>query len=217
MEQYYEIAKKNPLFWGMDCQEFTSILTCLGGFTRKYSKNQVIFLLGGEISYVGLVISGSVKITQEDIHANESILTEVGGGETFAEVFACAEIPRCPVNVIAREECEILFLNYKKVMETCNNRCVFHGRMIENLLKIVARKCLFLNQKVDILSKRTTREKVLSFLLYRGKGSKTVKIELNREEMANFICVDRSALSAELSKMQKEEILLYRKNEFQLL
>lgn len=217
MEQYYHIAKTNPLFFQFNEKDFSSILSCLGGFSKKYKKKEVVFLAGEEINHLGLIISGSVKILQEDIHAHESIITIVRQGDTFAEVFACANILQSPVTIIALESCEILFLNYEKIIKSCSNTCLFHQQIIENLLKVIAQKCLFLNQKVAILSKRTTREKILAFLYYIGNGAKKIQLHLNREEMAHFICVDRSALSAELSKMQKDGIILYHKNNFELL
>lgn len=217
MEQYFQVAKESPLFTDFSSKDFSSIFTCLGAFIKKYEKKEVIFLAGDKINHIGLVISGSVKIIQEDNQANESILTEVGVGDTFAEIFACSNTSCSPVTAITREKSEILFLDYHKILNICSNSCVFHRKLIDNLLKMIAHKCLILNEKVTILSKRNIREKIFSFLQYMGKGEKKVKIEFNREEMANFICVDRSALSAELSKMQKEGILLYHKNEFQIL
>lgn len=217
MEKYYDIVKENPLFNQFSSKEFSSILTCLGAYTNKYHKKQIVYLAGEEVRHIGVVISGSVKIIQEDIQANESILTEVGVGDTFAEVFACADIIDSPVTVITREKSEILFLDFKKVMRTCGNSCEHHRHITENLLRVISQKCIFLNQKVEILSKRSTRDKILAFLLYEGKGSKIIRTNLNREEMANFICVDRSALSAELSKMQKECIISYHKNNFKIL
>lgn len=217
MEAYYDIVKSNPLFHHFTAQEFSSILSCLGAYTGQYEKKEVIYLAGEEVSHIGVVLSGSVKIIQEDIHANESILTEVGVGGTFAEVFPCADLMESPVTVMAREKTQVLFLNFKKVMETCGNSCAHHRHIIANLLRMISQKCLFLNQKVEILSKRSTREKILAFLLHEGKGGTIIKTDLNREEMANFLCVDRSALSGELSKMQKEGIISYHKNKFQIL
>ncbi|MFI3253368.1 MAG: Crp/Fnr family transcriptional regulator [Eubacteriales bacterium] len=215
MEDYYPVVKDNPLFHHLNQEEFHSILACLGGFTKDYEKRDVIFLSGEKIEQIGLVLSGSVKVFQEDIHGNRTILAHISVGDTFAEVFPCADLLHSPVTVEAKEESKILFLNYQKILKTCDHSCGFHGKLVENLLKMIALKCVSMSEKVEILSKRSTREKILAFLGSKGKGK--IIIDLNREEMANYIAVDRSALSAELSRMQKEGILLFHKNQFELL
>lgn len=217
MKHYFDVLKWNSLFEGITYEELSSMFNCLGAFAKTFDKKEMILQSGDPTRYMGIVISGSVKVLKEDCFANETILMEVGVGDTFGEVFACADVSHSPVTVIAKEKSEVLFLNYKKVITTCNHSCEFHARLTENLLKIIANKCLSLNKKLEIVSQRTTREKILSYLLYVGKGKKKFKISMNREEMANYLCVDRSAMSAELSKMKKEGLIRFDKNEFEII
>ena len=185
--------------------------------TRGYNKGEIILLSGDRVDHIGLIISGSVKIIKEDMDGNASILTELGASEIFGEVFACAGISQSPVTIQASEASEILFIDYKKIITTCPSACPFHARLIENMLKLIAVKNLMLNQKIEILSKRTTREKLFYYFdLQRGAASK-FSIPFNREELARYLCVDRSAMSNELCKMRDEGLLRFYKNTFELL
>jgi CRP-like cAMP-binding protein len=129
----------------------------------------------------------------------------------------CAGIDRSPVTVQAAEDVEILFIDYKKIITTCPSACPFHARLIENMLKLVAKKNLMLNQKLEILSKRTTREKLLCFFDTQRGSSQRFTIPFNREELARYLCVDRSAMSNELCKMRDDGIIRFRKNVFDVL
>ncbi len=207
----------NSLFEGISEAHFAKMLHCLDAYEKKYSKNEVIISEGDRIDEVGIVLEGIIIISKIDYHGNETIIAEVQQGEVFAEVFACAKISRSPVLITAIRDSVILFFNYKKIISICSKSCKFHQKLISNMLSIVAHKTLYLNRRVDIISKRTLRSKLLAYFYYESGGLKRFKISLNREELANFLCADRSALSNELSKMQKEGIIKYHKNEFELL
>ena len=217
MKNYFDRVKNNPLFAEIEFSDFNSLFNCLDARVQIYHKNEAVLLAGDAIRFVGIVLSGSVKVMKEDSSGNQTILTEVLPTELFAEVFACAGVFHSPVSIIATENSEVLFFDYRKVITTCKRSCVFHQRLTENMLKIVAQKNLFLNQKIDIISKRTLREKILAYLEYEGKGRKRFTIPLNREELASYLCADRSAVSSELSKMQKDEVIKYSKNDFEIL
>lgn len=217
MKKYFDIAKNNPLFSEISPKDFGRLLNCLDAKEQFYDKNEPVLLAGDTIRFVGFIISGSVKIIKEDSSGNQTILAEVGPSDMFAETFACAGIINSPVSIIAGMKSEILFFDYRKIITTCKRSCEFHQILTENMLKIIAQKNLFLNQKIDIISKRTLREKILSYLEYAGNGTKRFAIPLNREELASYICADRSAVSNELSKMQREGIIKCEKNLFELL
>ena len=110
-----------------------------------------------------------------------------------------------------------MFINYKKMISVCSSACIFHSKLIGNLLQLIAQKNLMLNRKIEILSKRTTREKLLAFFMAHKGASKKIIIPYNREELARYLCVDRSAMSKELCKMRDEGLLRFRKNIFELL
>ena len=169
------------------------------------------------MNFVGIVLCGGVNIINEDIDGNKLLLTEIGPGELFGEVFACAGIFHSTVTIVANGDTKVLCFNYDKIITTCHRSCIFHTKLIENMLKILAQKNLMLNQKIEIISKRSLREKLLCYFNYQCKGSKTFSIPLNREELASYLCADRSAVSNELSKMQKDGVIMYKKNQFELM
>ena len=217
MKKIFDTVKDSPLFRGIAFSDFNPLLNCLSTKTANYEKDDVILLSGDAVSFVGLILSGSVKIIKEDMDGRIAILTELGVSELFGEVFACAGIDHSPVTVQAAESAEILFINYKKIISSCTAACPFHARLIENMLKLVAAKNLMLNQKIEILSKRTTREKLLAFFDMQRGVAKKFTIPYNREELANYLCVDRSAMSNELCKMRDEGAIRFNRNEFELL
>ena len=216
LKKSFEKIKTNPLFEGIDFIDFEILLNCLSSKTTRYNKDDVILLSGNRVDFVGLVLSGGVKIIRDDIDGNITILTELSASELFGEVFACAGIRHSPVTVQASADCEILFIDYKKIITSCSSSCPFHSKLIENMLKLIAKKNLLLNQKNEILSKRTTREKLLLFFDIQRETAKKFTIPYDREELANYLCVDRSSLSRELCRMRDDGILSFNRNRFEI-
>ena len=171
------------------------------------------------LTYIGILLSGAVQMTQTDYYGNRSILISVSPGEVFAEAFACAEVPSMPVTAVADEPCEVMLIECSHILHTCQNNCGFHQRLIYNLMKDLASKTVLFLQRIEITSKRTTREKLLTYLTLQAKkeGSNTFLIPFDRQELADYLEVDRSGLSAEISKLQKEGVLTSQKNRFVLL
>jgi len=217
MKKVFQAAKNNPLFQEIAFSEFEPMLNCLSLKMSAYNKGDIILLSGDSINFVGLILSGSIKIMREDMNGNTTILTKLGVSEIFGEVFACAEIFHSPVTVQAVEETEVLFMDYTKIFTSCSNACGFHTRLIKNMLKLMAQKNLILNQKIEILSKRTTRDKLLCFFDFQRGAANRFILPFNREEMANYLCVDRSAMSNELCKMRDEGLLKFNRNEFEIM
>jgi len=217
MKKIFEVAKHNPLFQNIAFSDLEPILSCLSARAATYQKDDVILLSGDPVSFVGLVLSGSVRIIKEDVDGNSTILSKLTISEVFGEVFSYAEIFHSPVTVQAVEETEVLFLDCGKMITSCSNACPFHARLIKNMLKLFAQKNLMLNQKIEVLSKRTTRDKLFCFFdQQRGVASKFT-IPFSREEMATYLCIDRSAMSNELSKMRKDGLIRFNRNEFEIL
>ncbi len=217
MRRIFEKVNGNPLFQGIDFNDFERMLTCISATTARYKKRDVVLLSGDAVDFVGLVLSGNVQIIKEDVDGRITILTELGVSELFGEVFACAGITRSPVTVLAVEDTEVLLVNYKRIITSCASACPFHIKLVENMLKLIARKNLTLNQKIEILSKKTTREKLFSFFEAQRGESNKFTIPYNREELAHYLCVDRSAMSGELCKMRGEGLIRFRKNSFEIL
>jgi CRP-like cAMP-binding protein len=218
MQNYAYLLKKLPLFSGIAESELENLLKCLNSKQDKYLRNDIVVMAGSRITSVGIVLGGTLQIVREDIHGNRNIVAELKQGEMFGETFACAGIAESPVSVIASSDCEVLFIGFGKIITSCSSACIFHTKLIENMLRILANKNIFLNSKIELLSCRTTREKLIKYLENRAKqtGSTTFDIPFSREELADFLCVNRSALSRELGAMSEEGILEYSRNRFVL-
>ncbi len=195
------------------------MIDCLGGVSKKYKKDAYILMAGDTIDFVGIVLSGRVQIVKEDFGGNRNIISELTEGELFGEAFACAGIETAMYSVQAATDCEIMKIEFKKIVTTCSNACEFHSMLISNMLKIIAKKNLELNGKMEIISQRTTREKLMTYLLGQAEKAKNSRftIPFSRNELADFLCVERSAMSRELSKMRDDGILDYEKNNFKLI
>ena len=217
MRKIFDVAKDNQLFQEIAFSDFEPMLVCLCARTSTYKKGDIILLSGDSINFLGLILSGGIKIIKEDMNGNITILTKLSVSEIFGEVFACAEIFHSPVTVQAIEETEVLFFDYSKIVVSCTNACRFHTRLIKNMLKLLAQKNILLNQKIEILSKRTTREKLLCFFDFQKGVANEFTIPFTRDEMANYLCVDRSGMSRELCKMRDERMIRFKKNLFEIL
>jgi len=203
----------------MEENDIESMLKCLNAIVRTYSKNRILLLMGDDISSVGIILSGSVLVVKEDEMGNKNILTEVRTGELFGETVVCAGITKSPVTVETLTGCEVMFIDYKRILRTCSSSCVFHTKLIENMIKVVAEKNIMLTQKVEYLSKSTTREKLILYLSNQSRqnNSKHFIIPFSRNELSDFLCVDRSAMSREISRLRDEGLINFNKNKFEIL
>lgn len=208
-----------PLFMGIKDTQIDTLLKCLSATQRLYKKDSFIFRADSKVSSVGIVLTGGVYVIQEDYWGNRTILAQFKPGGLFGEAFSCSKSDKLPVSVISSEKSEIMLIDYRKIITTCTSSCSFHTQLIKNMLHILAEKNIMLTRKMEFLSKRTTREKLLSFLSHQAMQTKSsiVEVPFNRQELADYLCVDRSALSRELSIMHHEGLLRYNKNRFELL
>lgn len=218
MNQYIKIMNQSPLFWEITDEEIASMLTCLSAKVQSYKKNHFIFQSGDIISMVGMVVTGSVYITKEDFWGNRSILTKVTPGQLFGETYACVEAEPLAVGIVTAEASDVIFFDIRKIMTSCTSVCVFHTKLIRNLLSVMAEKNLLLTKKMEHMGQRSTKEKLLSYLSAESqkKGSSNFSIPFNRQQLADYLCVDRSAMSNELCKLRDEGILTFEKNQFEL-
>lgn len=218
MKKYLEILRNCKLFENIADENLLAMLSCLGAEVRSYTKNQNIFTEGERASHMGILLSGTAQIIRVDFYGNRSIVTNIEPPQLFGESFACTETKSIPVNVIAEKDCEVMRIESRKMLHPCCNVCEFHSRMIFNLMKEIAAKNMLLNQKIEIISRRTTREKLMTYLLIQAKkhGS-SFTIPYDRQELADFLEVDRSGLSAEISKLRKENAIECKRNFFKLL
>lgn len=219
MRKFLNVLKKCPLFFDITGDNIITMLDCLEARTDIFDKNYTILSEGSPAKYIGIVLLGSVQITRTDYYGNRSILGNLCEGELFAEAFACMQMTSMPVSVIANETSTIMFIDCNHILHTCQNDCPFHQQLIYNLMKVLAAKTVMFQQKIEITSKRTTREKLLAYLTICAKknNKNSFTISFNRQELADYLEVDRSGLSAEISKLRKDGILECRRNYFKLL
>ena len=219
MKKYFGILRKCRLFDGIADEDLDRMLHCLGARVSAFDKKYTVFSEGSSAKYIGILLSGAVQILRVDYYGNRSLLEEVHPGELFAEAFACAEVQSLPVSIIASEESEIMLIDCSHILHTCSNNCGFHQQMIYNLMKDLAQKSLRFHRRVEVTSKRTTREKLLTYLTLYAKemGSNVFEIPFDRQELADYLEVDRSGLSAEIGKLKKEGFIENEKSRFRLL
>lgn len=219
MKKYFDVLKRCPLFADIDEKDLVVMLTCLGAKVEQFDKKYTIMGEGNPAKYIGILLSGSAQIIQYDFYGNKSILSNIAPSDMFGEAFACAETSAIPVSVIAGETCDVMLIDCQHILHTCENHCGFHQQMIFNLMRDLATKTILFHQKIDVTGKRTTRDKLLTYLKYQAAraGSQSFDIPFNRQELADYLEVDRSGLSAEIGKLRREEILDCHKSRFRLL
>ena len=212
------VLRTSGIFSGISAEETEKMLHCLEVRPETFQKDDYILRAGDRVEAFGLVITGKVMIIQEDFWGNRNILAAVGAGHCFAETFACSPGAVLNVSVIAETNVQVLFLNVKRILTTCPSTCSHHSRMIRNLLSELAEKNLRLNEKITHLGQRSRRAKILSYLSAEAQrhGSAEFDIAFSRQQLADYLSVDRSGLSMELSRMQEEGLLEYRKKHFVL-
>ena len=219
MLNFHSVLQGCPLFRGLESEELSAILACLGAKRKDVPKGQAVFHEGEPATHMGIVLTGAVRLIREDYYGNRSIVAHIEAGQLFGESYACAELATLPVSVIADEDSQLLLLDCRRITVCCSQACAFHSRVIFNLLRLVATKNLLFDQKIQVTSKRSTREKLMTYLMQCAKqeGSDRFEIPFDRQELADYLEVDRSGLSAEISKLRREGILACEKNRFTLL
>ncbi len=218
MEQYLFVLRNTPLFQGMTEEEILSVLHCVKATVVEKKKDAYIFRVGDSTEAMGLVLRGTVLSVQEDLWGHRNIMHRTGVGEFFAEPFAAIPSSVLNVSVVAEEDSQIMLLNLGKLLQTCPTACAHHNHLIRNLVSVMAQKVLNLNEKVTHMAKRSTREKILSYLSAESmrQGKLSFTIPYDRQQLADYLCVERAAMSVELSKLQKEGYLKTNRNQFEL-
>ena len=219
MRNFINIIKECPLFQGIKEEELSAILGCLGARRLSFDKGRYIFSEGDPAKQIGIVLSGSVQVSRDDYYGNRTLMSRLESGDLFGESFAFAGVETLPVSVTAATACDIMLIDSSRIISPCSNACGFHTKLIFNLLQIMARKNLGFHQKIEITSKRTTREKLMAYLLAQAKvqQSDSFEIPFDRQALADYLEVDRSGLSAEISKLRKEGVLECHRSRFTLL
>jgi CRP-like cAMP-binding protein len=218
-KKYEKILQSCPLFDGVLPEELALLLDCLGAVEVWAEKGKTIRQEGDKAGDIGIVLSGAVQLSRQELDGKRSIVAHVTAGELFGEAFAFADGGVLPVTVTAEQDCLLMLLDSRRLSACCPNACQFHNRVIFNLLRISANKNKILHQKLQILSKRTTRERLLTYLQQQAmqSGARTFTIPYDRQALADFLEVDRSGLSVQIGKLCQEGVITCRKRTFCLL
>lgn len=207
---------RTPLFDGVAYEDAEKLIGCLEVICKRYPKGDFVIMQGEKNKGLGIVVSGRLHIIKEDFLGNRDIIAQIEAGDIFAEAYAVLSDEKQSVSVVAEDDSEVAFLSMDKLMRTCQQTCGFHNRVIENLVRVMAKKNLLLTRKMVHMSKRNMREKLISYLSEQATRTGDMKftIPFDRQQLADFLAVDRSAMSRELSKMRDEGLIEFYKNQF---
>ncbi len=218
MEKYIPILRRTQLFAGVGDEEIKAMLGCLQARTCIYKKGEYVFRHGEHIDNITVLMEGKLHIQRDDYWGNRSIINMISTGEMFGEAYVAPDSGALPNDVVAAEDSVVIFFDVGRILTVCSTACVFHSKVVQNLFYAISDKNRKLVQKLGHMSKRTTREKLISYLSEEAKrqNSGTFMIPFNRQQLADFLSVDRSAMSNELCKMRDEGLLTFEKNRFTL-
>ena len=218
MTEYLEVLRRSPLFRGMGTEELSALLDCMGGRPRRMKKGDIILSAGEPATHLGIVLAGRVQVSRLKADGQRIVMGEIRPGHLFAKSFACARAEALPVTVTAGADGAVLLLDSGRLSSPCSAACSFHSRLISNLLSVLAHKNLSLADKVEYLSGRNIRERLLSYLedLCLKAGKNTVTVPFDRQALADYLCVDRSALSRAIGQLRQEGVLEADRGKFML-
>lgn len=219
MGNYISVLKNTKLFSGAGENEISTMLSCLGAKLNRYKKGEYVFRAGEYVHNITVLVEGSLHIQKDDYWGNRTIINIITPGEMFGEAYVSPDSGALLNDVIAIEDSAVMFFDVQQILTMCPSACKFHTLALKNLFFAISEKNRRLVTKLGHISNRTTREKLLSYLSDEAKRNKSASfsIPFNRQQLADFLSVDRSAMSNELSKMRNEGLIKFDKNQFTLL
>lgn len=219
MKRYIPILKNTQLFSGASDEDIEAMLGCLQARLCTYKKGEYVLREGERIERLMMLVKGELHIQRDDYWGNRSIISMVGVGEMFGEAYAAPESGPLMNDVLAVEDSAVIFLDIGKLLTVCPNGCKFHAMAVKNLFFAISEKNRKLVRKLGYMSRRTTRKKLIAYLSEEAKrqNSGAFSIPFNRQQLADFLSVDRSAMSNELCKLRDEGLIEFEKNRFRLL
>ena len=219
MKQYIPVLKRTKLFAGVADEEIGAMLSCLGARLQKYKKGEYVLRQGEHMSFITILVDGELHIQRDDYWGNRAIINHISVGEMFGEAYIAPESGALLNDVVAVEDSAVIFFDVRRIITVCSSACRFHSMVVQNLFFVISEKNRKLVQKLGHMSKRSTREKLISYLSEESKRQNSARfaIPFNRQQLADFLSVDRSAMSNELCKMREEGLIEFEKNQFRLL
>ena len=219
MKKFIPILKRTQLFAAVSEEEISSMLSCLNARLGTYKKGEYVLRQGEHLNDITVLVDGELHIQRDDYWGNRAIVDRIAVGEMFGEAYIAPESGALLNDVIAVEDSTVMFFDVKRIITVCSSACRFHSIVVQNLFFAISEKNRKLVQKLGYISKRSTRKKLMSYLSEEAKrnNSSSFIIPFNRQQLADFLSVDRSAMSNELCKMRDEGLLEFNKNAFKLL
>ena len=219
MKKFIPVLKRTQMFSGVSVEEIESMLSCLGARLCEFDKGECVIRQGERLSDILILADGNLYIQTDDYWGNRSILGQISAGEMFGEAYVAPESGAVLNDVVAIEKSTVIFFDVKRILTTCPSACRFHSMVVQNMFFAISEKNRKLVQKLGHMSKRSTRDKLISYLSEEAKKQNRsyFTIPFNRQQLADFLSVDRSAMSNELCKMRNEGLLEFEKNNFRLL
>jgi len=219
LEQFYPVLLKCSLLKNIKENEYSALLQCINSHTKKFQANEYIFLTGDNISYVGIVLSGSLEISKENLAGSRHIIDFLSPSNVFAEGIVCTAARISPVTVRAKEDSTILFIPFERLIKSCGNSCSFHIQLIQNMMMLLGEKNFILNRKIELLNLKGMREKLATYLLYemQKQNGMTFQIIPNRNELAEYLNISRTSMCRELARMKELGIIDYYLNTFKIV
>lgn len=219
MKQYIPVLQKTQLFSGIGEEETEAMLNCLQARLRSYKKGEFVLRQGERLDKIMVLAEGKLHIQRDDHWGNRSIINMISPSEMFGEAFAAPESGAILNDVLAVEDSVVLLFDVNRIITVCPSACRYHSKVVQNLFCAISEKNRKLVQKLGYMSERTTRGKLIAYLSDEAKRHNSSKftIPFNRQQLADYLSVDRSAMSAELCRMRDEGLLKFQKNRFVLL
>lgn len=218
MEKYIPILKQTQLFSGVGEDEIVTMLNCLQAKMGHYQKSEYVFRQGEYLNCISVLVEGELHIQSDDYWGHHSIVNVVDVGGMFGESYVAPDSGVLLNDVVATKESVVIFLDVSRILTVCSSACKFHSMVVQNLFFAISEQNRKLMQKLSHMSNRSTREKLMSYLSTEAKKQKSTvfHIPFNRQQLADYLSVDRSAMSNELCKMRDEGLLCFEKNKFWL-
>ena len=219
METDFSTLKNSILFEKISVKDLEEMFGCISAKERQYGRDDFVFRRGDPVRNVYLIVSGSVHIIEEDFWGYRSIIETMTRDTLFGEAYVFSFKEAQLVSVVAAEDTVILEIDPVKLFETCSKGCGCHKQLIKNTLCLLSEKIVYLTEKLEHIMQRNIRGKVLSYLskCAQRENSRSFSIPYSRQQLADYLCVDRSALSHELSSLREQGVINYKKNSFELL
>ena len=212
------LAKQSAIFDGIGTDNLSALLSCLGAKRRRLARGEALMLTGDKADRIGILLSGALSVSTYDLEGRRTIIKRIGPTEIVAAAQSLSGAEAMSVDVEADEDSDVLLVKTERILSPCENACMFHVRLVRNLMKTLAVKTIELNRKIEILSHRSTQDRLMAYLRAVAQQKCTVEFDIpfDRQQLADYLCVERSALSAEISRLSKLGLITSRKRHFTL-